>query len=177
MGYLIQTLKKKDVVDTALNLKNKILVDTTYELKKSKDVLLKMNGNDIDICYDAYELKLNMDNNNHINSNYRKATTKDNIERACFQVLLGCRGYSQEIHSAPILTGIKYFIPIVVTTAKLQVIDTDADNIDIKTGTIADKNKVTIRNVNWLVYNYRPSYDSLSSKKMTHYDFVGIPNK
>jgi len=114
------------------------------------------------LCYEGFEVKIDYEKDGVINiSNIHKALNNNNIEKACNQVLSGSRGYALQQMRRSEVTGngkLAYFIPIVVTTAKLKLCDVEVDNIDLKRGIVIDKERARLKDVDWVIYNYKPNF-------------------
>jgi hypothetical protein len=93
----------------------------------------------------------------------KRASNPQNIENAFMQVLRGIGGFAQEqlIQRHKNLIPFKtFFVPVVVTTAKLYVAYYEVKNIDLSSGTI-NKDRVTFGSrgqpameVDWVLLDY-----------------------
>lgn len=168
----VSVYKKKNytnplILDALLNVTSHSSGDKP-QIKLLKYFITPKDGSGLDvggdICYDAYQIRMDYDANGEINiKNIQKAAKKNDIEKACNQVLLGCRGYAIQ-KNIRIEKGDKtiraggLFIPIVVTTSKLMVCDISSEDVDLSKGIVTDYTKAKLRKVNWVVYNYKPNF-------------------
>ncbi len=123
--------------------------------KNAKEIISK-------VCYDAYEVKFDpQKDNGKINfNNAFNAAKKDKIEEACFQVVIGCRGFASQkcekyTHKD---TRDHFFIPIILTTANIYTCDVDLVNIDLEKGEVINSETAKINEEKWVAYNYRSKY-------------------
>ncbi len=110
-----------------------------------------------------------------------RASTVQNIEDAFVQVLKGAGGFGQEQlaqrRKSP-KTFETYFIPIVITTAKLYVATYDISNVDLLTGKI-DRSNVrfaddedAVEEVDWVLVDYDAG-QTLASQAIPE-DYAGV---
>jgi hypothetical protein len=91
-----------------------------------------------------------------------RTSTPQNMENAFRQVLMGVGGFGQEQREQrqreQRANGSKSFevsfIPVVMTTAKLYVATYDINDIDLETGTIRGKEKVSFTTADWVLVHY-----------------------
>ncbi len=123
------------------------------------------DGKEIELenCYDAFSIKVDAKNAQKPNmNNTEKIAKKDVIEDACRQVTLGTKCYAElltiKAQGAQYPLHYTAFLPIVVTTAPIFIVDVESKNVDIVNGKLIDKNLREVKEVPWLCYNFKPDF-------------------
>jgi len=87
-------------------------------------------------------------------------TSNDAITKAAYQVALATQAIvkrdflaCQPGSSRQALPTLHYYVPVIVTTARLFRVDFDPAEVDVKTGEIPE-NKATRTAIKWVVYDY-----------------------
>ncbi len=150
-------IKEKNASDINLTLYRRIYIPKIFETNKVIQA---------PICWNGIEVKFEQEKDRELKlKDIKKLTNKDRIEEACNKVLVGSRGLAlqflsnSEFRNNPNIK-ITDFLPIILTTAKLYMIDADSEQIDLSEGIIIKEREkdVSIAEHPWLIYNYKPHF-------------------